>query len=194
MRDLLEVCSHAKVMRGLSTTGVAASLRTCAAIMGHDSTAPLLPLLLQLSEQQHPPESGAAPTPRKPHACLLQPHEKLAARAVQLQALYGLSREQLAQLTRAFPRLVFAASHATLKLKALLLQLQLLGDGSHVAQDQLAPEIERIFRVCPQVGEGHMPHTWMGSEVNGVSYNTRCSIREPAGSVRWGAESYPLHT
>lgn len=148
------MCSHSKIMHSSSTSSIAASLRTAAAIMGYKSTAPLLPLLLQLSVQQQP-ESGPALTPKKPHACLLQPHEKLAARAVQLQNLYGLSREQLAKLARSFPRLVFAHSHATLKLKALLLQLQLLGDGSHVAHDQLAPEIERIFRACPQVKPSH---------------------------------------
>jgi hypothetical protein len=75
----------------------------------------------------------------------------LAARAVQLQKLYGLDRGQLGKIGRQFPGLVFASSSSTTKLKALLLQLQLLGDGSHVAGDKLAPGIEKMFRTCPQV-------------------------------------------
>lgn len=123
--------------------------------MGYDNPAPLLPLLLQLTTPTETDESTAVSTPaglsKRPHSFLLQPAEQLAARAVQLQQLYGLSREQLAKMARQFPQTVFAKSSNTTKLKALLLQLQLLGDGSHTAGDRLAPEIEKLFRKCPQV-------------------------------------------
>lgn len=148
--DVLAVCAYSKVRRG-PTNKVLASLRTCAAVLGHDSPAPLLPLLLQLKAAAEPDESAVAAASKRPYAFLLQPAEKLAARAVQLQKLYGIDREHLGRIARQFPGLVFASSSSTTKLKALLLQLQLLGDGSHVAGDKLAPEMEKMFRTCPQV-------------------------------------------
>jgi hypothetical protein len=145
-------------------SSVAASLRTCAAVMGHASPAPLLPLLLHLtspapaaaadadSDSDSASSAAAAGAAKRPYAFLLQPAEKLAARAVALQKLYGLDRQQLAKLARGYPQLVFASSSNTAKLKALLLQLQLLGDGSRVAAGgELAPEVVKMFRNCPQV-------------------------------------------
>lgn len=152
--DILAVCSYARVMRG-PTVKVTASLRTCATVMGYKNPAPLLPLLLQLTTPTETDESTAEATPtglsKRPHAYLLLPAEQLASRAVQLQQLYGLSREQLAKLARQFPQTVFAKSSSTTKLKALLLQLQLLGDGSCAAGDRLAPDIQKLFKKCPQV-------------------------------------------
>jgi hypothetical protein len=140
--------------------------------MGHASPAPLLPLLLrhvrheqqrqQQYEQQQEQDGSSSdvdadaysvrPARRHPYAYLLQPAEKLAARALHIQQLYGLTREQLAKLARWHPGTVLGNSQATTKLKALLLQLQLLGDSEGQATDgQLTPEVAAMLAKYPRV-------------------------------------------
>lgn len=148
--DVLEVCSYRAVIRAANTNSLVASLRTSAAIMGHDSPKPLLPLLLR-QPAAYTDRPGASGSGRRQYAFLFQPAHKLAARAVQLQKLYGLSRTNLEQLARHFPNLVLVNDSATQRLKVMLLQVQLLGDGRLGQDDQVAPEMEKMIRACPQV-------------------------------------------
>jgi hypothetical protein len=136
--------------------------------MGYPSPALLLPRLLrhmQLEQQQQEEqqqdataasivvEHNVCPARRHPYAYLLQPAEKLAARALHIQQLYGLSREQLGRLARWHPGTVLGHSQATTKLKALLLQLQLLGDAEgHASDGQLTPEVAAMLARTPRVG------------------------------------------
>jgi len=151
--EILEVCSFHAVIRAVNMSSVAASLRTSAAIMGYDNPGALLPLLLReppsYQKQERPYAAGSG---RRPYAFFFQPAERLAARAVNMQKLYNLDRKGLTRLARHFPKSVLATDSATRKLKAMLLQVQLLGDGRPSGEDQLAPEMAKMLQKCPQVG------------------------------------------